>query len=297
MVQGEAEGVFTLTRALQGDNFSNWTTDDIQARALLTRMLVPGSEFLFALASDQVQVLSGEGQTISARATISQATGFAGEVARGQTIFAQATISRAMGLVGEVVRARGQTISAQATITRVTTMVMAPPDIRFEGQGLKSQVALSSPNTIVMNPVFLFGQILSSIARIGAANSIGGTRTRSSIPLELIDPTTVRIPHLSVPLKLRGERFSAHEQNSDEEVGQCVESILRTPIGSRLSVPQFGIPTLEFSPNEDHIPEIINAITLWEPRAQEIITETGETLVEFLAREYILRIESEGLDA
>lgn len=75
-----------------------------------------------------------------------------------------------------------------------------------------------------------------------------------------------QIPHFALPLRLDGiGRLATIEQDSADEIAQCVAVILATPEGSRVEVPDFGIPRLEF--NLPDTADIIAAVQEWEPRA------------------------------
>lgn len=103
----------------------------------------------------------------------------------------------------------------------------------------------------------------------------------------------VRVPHLSTPMRLSGDRLSANEQNTDEEIVECVEAILRTPLGSRETAPELGLPALEFLDEDEQLVEIVDAILKGEPRAGEVQEEAEITLAEEYARAYLVRIEGE----
>lgn len=80
-----------------------------------------------------------------------------------------------------------------------------------------------------------------------------------------------QVPHIKLPLTLTGSGTSVVEQDSDEEIRQCVEMILRTQVGSRIEMPEFGIEDLAFSRSTDHIEEeVLRAVEEWEPRAGAI---------------------------
>lgn len=88
------------------------------------------------------------------------------------------------------------------------------------------------------------------------------------------------IPHFAVPLRLDGSgRFAAVEQDSGDEIAQCVAVVMATPAGSRLEVPDFGIPRYEFhTPNAA---EIVAAVAEWEPRADlelDVVQGLGDDL-------------------
>lgn len=89
-----------------------------------------------------------------------------------------------------------------------------------------------------------------------------------------------RTPHFDSPFRLLGSSFAVVEQNSAEEVEDCIEAVLRTPVGSRIEQPEYGIPDETF---EQLAPDVsaeayLNAIAEWEPRARVIGTARIEEL-------------------
>lgn len=74
------------------------------------------------------------------------------------------------------------------------------------------------------------------------------------------------VPHFSVPFRVDGTgRFVTVEQDTPEEIAQCVAVIIGTPEGSRVEVPDFGCPRAEFVGPDPA--GIVAAVEDWEPRA------------------------------
>jgi hypothetical protein len=93
----------------------------------------------------------------------------------------------------------------------------------------------------------------------------------------------VQIPHFDMPFRFApGGSVVTVEQNSQEDIDNCVEAIVRTPLGFRAYVPRFGIfdPAFEIQPiNTD----VINAqISLNEPRAQAQIRQDPDAFDELI---------------
>lgn len=76
-------------------------------------------------------------------------------------------------------------------------------------------------------------------------------------------PTT---PHLAVPLTFTGSCLRAVEQDSDEEVEACILGILRTPLGWRTDLPEFGTPDPAHEQGGPSLIEIERSVALWEDR-------------------------------
>lgn len=92
-----------------------------------------------------------------------------------------------------------------------------------------------------------------------------------------------RTPHLGLPFRLSGSSFAVTEQDSSEEVSDCVEAVLRTPQGSRIDVPAFGRPDDTFAQLGKAAPNAepyLAAIEEWEPRATVSGTAEAEESIE-----------------
>lgn len=69
--------------------------------------------------------------------------------------------------------------------------------------------------------------------------------------------------------------FEVLEQDSAAEISQSVEVLLRTPVGSEIDEPEYGVVDLAFRESNPDIEDgdITEAIAEWEPRAQYVIGE------------------------
>lgn len=74
-------------------------------------------------------------------------------------------------------------------------------------------------------------------------------------------------PHLKAPLEVRGGRLVVVEEDSAEHVLQCARAVLSTPMGSRTSRPEFGLPDGAFSVGGMDPDAVDAALEEWEPRA------------------------------
>lgn len=82
------------------------------------------------------------------------------------------------------------------------------------------------------------------------------------------------IPHFRLPLRLGADgSFDTMEQDSDEDVVQCIGVVVGTPTGTRPELPQFGVPRIEFSLAPVPLEMILGAIYTWEPRSPVIVRE------------------------
>lgn len=85
-------------------------------------------------------------------------------------------------------------------------------------------------------------------------------------------------PKLAVPFRIERGRALVVEQDSVEEVTQCVEAILKTPIGSRMENPEFGVPDQTFREGGANLDDLALSITQWEPRADVYLEREPELL-------------------
>jgi hypothetical protein len=113
----------------------------------------------------------------------------------------------------------------------------------------------------------------------------------------------VAIPHISLPFRFvpytdqRGElRYEAavNPQNSDEEVGDCIECIIRYPVGYRMEKPAFGTPDQLFKSPGPDVNEVHRHIETWEPRAITRISSSQNRWDELLFDLYINYTRREG---
>ena len=95
------------------------------------------------------------------------------------------------------------------------------------------------------------------------------------------------IPHLDIPFRLSPTGgFAVVDQDSNVDVANCVAAVLATPVGSRVEVPEFGIPSPEFvGPDID---AMVAGVAEWEPRADVdvavlVAATTQETLTQVTA--------------
>jgi phage baseplate assembly protein W len=84
-------------------------------------------------------------------------------------------------------------------------------------------------------------------------------------------------PHFDFPFRRSGSGRSAVyvEQDSDEEVMDCVEVLLRTPVGSREEIPDYGTPDYVFRQGGVEISDLTGTIEHWEPRAGALLETDG----------------------
>ena len=79
------------------------------------------------------------------------------------------------------------------------------------------------------------------------------------------------IPHLAMPLRFVNGQWAVVEQDTEDEVAQCVRNILAFERGYRVEDPDFGIrdPTFQTMPIDTD--DISQALDEYEERAQVAI--------------------------
>lgn len=92
------------------------------------------------------------------------------------------------------------------------------------------------------------------------------------------------IPHFSMPFRFQGGAAVAVEQDSIEEIGDCVANICRYTVGDRPEKPAFGAPPLLFVEGGPDPGLLAAAIAPQEPRAAIAATAVGSELEELVAQ-------------
>lgn len=80
-------------------------------------------------------------------------------------------------------------------------------------------------------------------------------------------------PHFDIPFRFApgGGPALVQEQDEFEEVRNSVIAVLSTEEGTRLDVPDFGIPPQTFREGGVNTNAILAALRRWEPRAEVIL--------------------------
>ena len=92
------------------------------------------------------------------------------------------------------------------------------------------------------------------------------------------------VPHFSLPFRFGAPNAATSEQDSLDEIADCVLAVLVCPTGFRVELPQFGLPDPTFSMPGPDLDEIREAIDTWEPRAAVLLDEYPDLLDELIAR-------------
>jgi phage baseplate assembly protein W len=96
------------------------------------------------------------------------------------------------------------------------------------------------------------------------------------------------VPKLAIPVRLSGTKLATVEQDTQDEVAQCVYAVAATELGTRVERRDFGVTSPLFRQGGADLAEIQAAVERWEPRAS---IETKQDLVEAMDT---IRIEVAG---
>jgi len=105
---------------------------------------------------------------------------------------------------------------------------------------------------------------------------------------------SVDVPHFSLPFRFASPQAAVTEQDSLDEIADCVFAILLCPAGFRVELPAFGLPDPTFAMTAPDLDEIRTVIDQWEPRAAVLLSERPDLLDVLIARvEVLVQIRSE----
>ena len=92
--------------------------------------------------------------------------------------------------------------------------------------------------------------------------------------------------HIRIPFRVVRGRAHVDEQDSTEEIIQCVETVLSTPQGWRVELLEFGLPDPLFKvqAKPTDITAYVKTIERWEPRASPIVRSAPGLIDELVAK-------------
>jgi len=106
----------------------------------------------------------------------------------------------------------------------------------------------------------------------------------------------VQNPHFSLPFRFGGINGAAfvNEQDTTEDIVDCVKAVLSYPIGSNEALPGFGIPDLLFRQRSatDIASSLQKSLRQWEPRSDSFVREFPIAYDE-LIRKLIVSVRGE----
>lgn len=104
---------------------------------------------------------------------------------------------------------------------------------------------------------------------------------------------TAEVPHFAFPFRVESGSVAVQEQDTTDEVAQCVQVLLATPLGERQEQPDYGVTDPTFQEDIDQ-QEILTAVSEWEPRALPALTDDIDSADELVRTLRATVAESEG---
>ena len=93
------------------------------------------------------------------------------------------------------------------------------------------------------------------------------------------------VPHFDLPFRLDGLGHAmVVEQDSIDDVSNCVEAVIRTIIGDRVELPGFGIDNPVFTNQPISASGIMAAVLDQEPRAHLLLTQAPDKFDYLIAK-------------
>jgi phage baseplate assembly protein W len=93
------------------------------------------------------------------------------------------------------------------------------------------------------------------------------------------------VPHFALPFRYASDgQVATSEQDSQQEIAEACELILRYPVGYRSELMDFGCPELVFYTEPVDTSAMVTALATWEPRAQALIEEDPSLIPALVSR-------------
>lgn len=93
----------------------------------------------------------------------------------------------------------------------------------------------------------------------------------------------IETPHFDIPFRFDATSAVCVEQDSIEDITNCVEAVMRYPTGFREDLPEFGIPDQVFTEGNLDVEAVRASVEYWEPRAITTMDEEMD-LIDVAAR-------------
>jgi len=92
------------------------------------------------------------------------------------------------------------------------------------------------------------------------------------------------IPHFDMPFRFTGTHPAVVEQDEYEDVQNCVECFLRTMVGERIELPDFGREDWTFEIQPIDLAGVMQSIAIQEPRAITAFEQEPDYLDPLIAK-------------
>jgi hypothetical protein len=112
----------------------------------------------------------------------------------------------------------------------------------------------------------------------------------------------VLTPHISIPFTMLAwgvGGVDVNEQDTLDDVYDCVQAVIRCPENWRPELMAFGIADQTFTQNEIDLGEIADKVSVWEPRSEVLYEQalSGITLLDDIVKARVARIQTGGSSA
>ena len=91
------------------------------------------------------------------------------------------------------------------------------------------------------------------------------------------------VPHFAIPFRFSTPHAQEVEQDTQDEIAQCCEAVLRYPLDYRPELPEFGCPETAFQMEPLDLTTMQTQLDRWEPRAQSLVDEQDFDLDQLAA--------------
>lgn len=88
------------------------------------------------------------------------------------------------------------------------------------------------------------------------------------------------VPHFQFPFSILGGHVQVTEQDTQDEIDDCVLVLLLTPVNSREVLPGYGTPETLFAQQPLPIAQILSQVRQWESRASVLMNVSIDELNE-----------------
>lgn len=91
-------------------------------------------------------------------------------------------------------------------------------------------------------------------------------------------------PHFDIPFRLTSRGAVIVEQDTFDDVANCVETIFRVPLGFRDDSPDFGFADVALTTQPTINEEMMESIKQQEPRANTVLSEKPDFYDSLIVR-------------
>jgi hypothetical protein len=103
----------------------------------------------------------------------------------------------------------------------------------------------------------------------------------------------IEIPHFSFPFNIAGNKVVESEQDSLDDVTNCVRAIILTPEDFRTDIDDFGVNDMTFENHPLPSEGILQDIVLQEPRAA-LLVDARPSIIDELIAEVTIEVSPGG---